>query len=149
MRSDKQMIDFSAIRFNQGSIVVLTLLGFVTDIAAFPAFVAAVLIAGSISRSLALFKLTYRFVARPLGLVRPDPVEDSPAPHDFAQLMGGVVLGAGSVLLFTGSTLLGWALAWVVVLLAAVNLFFGFCTGCFLYYQLGRIGVRGFQPRSS
>ncbi len=149
MDAKRQMIDQSAIRFNQGSIVVLTLVGFITNVAAFPAFVAAVLLAGSFTRSLALFKLTYQHVAKPLGLVRPDPVEDSPAPHEFAQLLGGVVLAAGSVLLFIDSALLGWALAWVVVLLAAVNLVFGFCTGCFLYYQLGRLGIRGFQPRSS
>jgi hypothetical protein len=32
--------------------------------------------------------------------------------------------------------------------LAAANLFFGFCAGCFVYYQLGKLGVPGFQIQS-
>jgi hypothetical protein len=36
-------------------------------------------------------------------------------------------------------------MAWVVVVLAALNLFLGFCAGCFVYYQLNRLGVPGFQ----
>jgi hypothetical protein len=45
-----------------------------------------------------------------------------------------------------GAPVLGWALTGVVVALAAVNLFLGFCAGCFMYYQLGRIGVRPSLP---
>jgi hypothetical protein len=33
-----------------------------------------------------------------------------------------------------------------VVTLAAVNLFLGFCAGCFMYYQLGRVGIRPNLP---
>jgi hypothetical protein len=33
----------------------------------------------------------------------------------------------------------------IVVVLAAVNLFLGFCVGCFVYYQLNKLGVPGFE----
>lgn len=149
MNSEKQMIDHSALKFNQIAIIVLVLLGFVTDHPAFPAIVAAVLVAGSLNQHLALFKLTYKHVIKPLKLLKQNPIEDSPAPHEFAQLLGGIVLGAGVLFLYLGSVVVGWTLSWVVILLAAMNLFFGFCAGCFVYYQLGKLGVPGFQPRSS
>ncbi len=34
--------------------------------------------------------------------------------------------------------------AWRPSMLAALNLFVGFCVGCFVYYQLNRLGVPGF-----
>jgi membrane protein DedA with SNARE-associated domain len=54
------------------------------------------------------------------------------------------VLSTAALLL--GLPLLGWALAGIVVALAAINLFLGFCLGCFIYYQLGRRGVRPALP---
>jgi hypothetical protein len=40
---------------------------------------------------------------------------------------------------------LGWALSWIVVALAALNLFAGICVGCLMYYWLNRLGVPGFK----
>jgi DMSO reductase anchor subunit len=51
------------------------------------------------------------------------------------------VLLLASLSLWGGYTVLGWVLAWLVVVLAAVNLFFGFCAGCFAFYQLSRLGL--------
>jgi hypothetical protein len=143
------MVDLSALRFNQICIISLVLLGFVLNQPALPAGVALVLLAGSIMPELALFKLIYRHVMKPLGLMRPHTEKESPAPHEFAQMLGGTVLAFGSGILFSGHAVAGWSVAWCVVFLAAANLFFGFCAGCFVYYQLGRFGVPGFHPRSS
>ena len=147
MDTRKQSLDRSALRFNQISIITLVLIGFILDQPALPAVVAVVLLAGTFSPRFALFKLTYRNALKPLRIMNPDSVEDIPAPHEFAQLLGGIVLGIGVYFLVTGSSILGWGLAWVVVLLAATNLFLGFCAGCFVYYQLGKFGVPGFRPR--
>ncbi|MEI7672083.1 MAG: DUF4395 domain-containing protein [Deltaproteobacteria bacterium] len=147
MEETRSIVDYSALRFNQAAIIALVVAGFILDVPLLPTIVASVLLAGSITPNLALFKLTYKYVALPLKLVRPDPVEDSPAPHAFAQLLGGIVLASAVIFLRLGLPLAGWTLAWVVVLLAAANLFFGFCAGCFVYFQLGKIGVPGFQPR--
>jgi hypothetical protein len=148
MGTTRQMLDHSALKFNQISIITLTLLGFILNQPFFPSFVAAVLIASSFNSNFALFKLTYKYVIKPLNLLKPNPVEDIPAPHEFAQLLGGIVLGIGSLLLYTGSLLLGWIFVWIVIALAAANLFFGFCAGCFVYYQLRKLGVPGFRIQS-
>ena len=145
MSTIKQTLDHSALKFNQIAIIIFTLLGFILNQPILPAFVAVVLIAGSMNKKFALFKLAYVHILKPLGLLTPDIVEDSPAPHEFAQLLGGIVLGTGSILLFSSLALAGWIFAWVVIILAAANLLFGFCAGCFVYYQLGKLGVPGFR----
>ena len=68
-----------------------------------------------------------------------------PEPHRFAQGFGGVVLVMAVIALITGVSLLGWLLVWVVIGLAGLNLFLGFCAGCFLYYQMNRLNVPGFE----
>ncbi len=143
--SPSHTIDQSALKFNQLSIVTLTTLGFILNQPLLPAFVAAVLIGGSIAPKLAVFKLIYTHAVKPLHLLTPNLIEEPPAPHEFAQLLGGCVLGAGSLLLLFGSAAGGWALAWVVIFLALANLIFGFCAGCFVYFQLGRLGLPGFS----
>ncbi len=147
MTTGLDIVDRSAIRFNQIGIIVLSLIGYLFNQPIFPAFVAVVMLVGTAKPDFALFKKTYAHVIKPLELMRPDPVEDIRASHEFAQLLGGLVLLAGTILLFSGASHAGWTLTWVVILLAAANLFFGFCAGCFVYYQLGRLGVRGFRRR--
>ncbi len=147
MNTQRQTMDQNSLKFNQGAIITLVLGGFIFDQPVVPAFVALVMFFGSLLPELALFKLTYRHVIRPLNLIRPRLIDDVPAPHEFAQLMGGVVLGAGALFLYTGFPTAGWALSWIVILLAATNLFLGFCAGCFIYYQLGRLGIRAFRPK--
>jgi hypothetical protein len=53
--------------------------------------------------------------------------------------MGAIVLLLAVVALFAGAATLGWGLTFVVIALAAVNLIFGFCAGCFVYFQLQRL----------
>ena len=53
--------------------------------------------------------------------------------------MGAVVLLLAVLALFSGAVAIGWGLAFVVIALAAVNLIFGFCAGCFVYFQLARL----------
>ena len=67
-------------------------------------------------------------------------MEDSPTAHNFAQGMGGVVLAIASLLLPLAAPA-GLALAVLVAFLAFVNLAFGFCAGCQIYYLLGRQGL--------
>jgi hypothetical protein len=124
------------------------LLGFILNQPILPAFVAVVLIAGSLNKKFALFKLAYAHIIKPSGFLKPNIIEDSAAPHEFAQLLGGAVLSIASILLYNNLSLAGWIFAWVVIILTAANLFFGFCAGCFVYYQLGKIGVPGFRTKS-
>ncbi|MGF1505172.1 MAG: DUF4395 domain-containing protein [Chloroflexi bacterium] len=138
-------VDHSALRTNQAFIIGGLLLGFLLDIWPLVAFVSAVLIAGTLLPQAALFKRIYQHVLKPSGIVKPDVIEDNPEPHRFAQGLGGAFTLAATVALIAGLSVVGWVLAWVVIVLAALNLFAGFCAGCFVYYQLNRLGVPGFS----
>jgi hypothetical protein len=88
---------------------------------------AAVLLVGTFVPEAALFKQVYARLLRPAGLVRAQPVAESPKPHNFAQLLGGIFLALASLVFFVVSnSVIGWALALIVLALAALNLFFGF-----------------------
>lgn len=143
--NQKRVVDHSALRVNQAFIISLLILAFVLDSWLLVAFVGLVMVLGTAVPGLGLFKLIYGRLLRPLGLVRPDVVPDNPEPHRFAQGFGGVVLALAVIALVAGAALLGWALTWLVVVLASLNLFLGFCAGCFLYYQLNRFNVPGFD----
>lgn len=146
MKSAMSMIDQTALRFNQAAIIGFTISAFVFDLPWLLLFVALVLALGTLNPRLALFKQLYQRVLKPRGWLEANLQPDDPAPHRFAQGLGAVVLllGSGSLLWFN-FTILGWGLAGLVVVLAAINLFFNFCAGCFIYYQLDR---RGWWPGS-
>lgn len=88
-------------------------------------------------------RLVYRYVAVPLGIVRPHLVPDEAAPHRFAQGLGSVFLLGATAALYGGLAALGWVLAGLVAVLAALNVLWNFCAGCFLFYQLRRSGILG------
>lgn len=135
-------VDTTAIKFNQGSIVVLTLLGFVLNQPYLVLLVGLVLAIGTIWPQAGLFKLIYQKLLRPAGLLKANVIDDDPAPHQFAQGVGALfLLASSSILLGLGNVTLGWTLAWIVIVLASINLFFNFCAGCFVYYQLDRFGL--------
>jgi hypothetical protein len=135
-------VDTTAIKFNQASIITFTLLAYVFDLPWLVLFVGAVLAVGTIRPGAALFQQVYRQVLKPIGLLKPHVIDDDPAPHRFAQGVGATFLGLSSLaLLALNAISLGWGLAGLVVVLAAINLFFNFCAGCFVYYQLRRLGL--------
>ncbi|MFQ5419087.1 MAG: DUF4395 domain-containing protein [Anaerolineae bacterium] len=141
----ERKVDHSALKVNQAFIIVLLLLAFVLDSVWLVAFVGVVMLVGTAVPALALFKRIYRHLLKPAGLVKPNVISDNPEPHRFAQGFGGVVVALAVLASLAGQPVLGWALAGLVVVLAALNLFWGFCAGCFLYYQLNRLGVPGFS----
>ena len=71
--------------------------------------------------------------------------QDNPEPHLFAQGVGGAFLLVATLAFGANVAVLGWALTWVVIALAALNLFAGICVGCLMYYWFNRIGVPGFK----
>jgi hypothetical protein len=140
-----QVVDHSALKVNQTGIVTTVLVAFIGSAFFRPALLlipllAIVLLLGTFAPQLALFKQFYFKVLKPRGIVKPHPVQDRPEPHNFAQGMGGVVLAIASVLLVP-LPVAGLALALLVAVLAFVNVAFGYCLGCQIYYQLGKAGV--------
>ncbi len=135
-------VDVTAIKFNQASIITFTLLGFLLDQPYLVLLVGLVMAVGTIWPPAALFKLIYLKLLKPNNILKANIIDDDPAPHQFAQGVGALfLLASSSALLLFNQFVLGWTLAWIVIVLAAVNLFFNFCAGCFVYYQLDRVGL--------
>lgn len=152
MASALSTVDHSALKVNQAGIVATVVVAFVGSFF-FKAFwlliplLAIVMLLGTFAPRLALFKQFYFRVLKPAGMVKPHPVQDRPEPHNFAQGMGGVVLTIASLFLYVTTPTMGVvaaigpALALIVAVLAFVNLAFGYCVGCQIYYQLGKRGL--------
>ena len=145
MSTGAQLVDHSALKVNQAGIVATVLVAFIGGAFFRPLLVlipllAIVLLLGTFAPRLALFKQIYFQVLKPRGIVKPRPVQDRPEPHNFAQGLGGVFLAVASVFLIP-LPVVGLALALLVGVLAFINLAFGYCLGCQIFYQLERRGL--------
>jgi len=140
----QSIVDHSALKVNQTGIVATVLVAFLGSVAWRPLLVlipllAVVLLLGTFVPRLALFKQLYFQVLKRRGIVKPRPVQDRPEPHNFAQGLGGVFLAVASVFLIP-LPVVGLALALLVAVLAFVNLAFGYCLCCQIFFQLERRG---------
>jgi len=145
MSTPTTVVDHSALKVNQTGIVATVLVAFIGGIVFQPLLVlipllAIVLLLGTFAPQLALFKQIYFKVLKPRGIVQPRPVLDRPEPHNFAQGLGGVFLAIASLFLLP-VPVIGLALSLLVAVLAFVNLAFGYCVGCQIFFQLERRGV--------
>jgi hypothetical protein len=138
-----QKVDHSALKTNQIIIITLNILAFILNLPLLAAFVALVMGLGS-ALKVPGFGFVYKSVLKPRGWMKPDVLDDNPEPHRFAQFLGFLFMTGGSIALYVGSGALGWSLVWLVVALAALNAFGGFCVGCAVYYWLARIKLPGF-----
>src|ERR1700694_5100639 len=118
-----QVVDHSALKVNQTGMVATVVVAFV-------------LLLGTFAPQLALFKQLYFKVLKPRGIVKPRPIRDRPEPHNFAQGLGGVFLVVASAFLLP-VPVIGLAVSLLVAVLAVVNLAFGYCLGCQIFFQLG------------
>ena len=137
-------VDRNTLRTNQAFIVTFTVLAFILGAEVgvwLMLFTALVMALGTLHPRFALFKQVHTRILRPRGWLGADVHAEDPMPHQFAQGMGSVVLMAAVAALFVGADPLGWVLNWIVAALAFVNLAVQFCAGCFVYYQLDRIGL--------
>ncbi len=136
-------VDSHLLKFSQAWTVGLTALAFVLQSRWLVVIAALCLLISAAVPAVGPFRLLYRFIAVPLRLLRPRIVEDDPAPHRFAQAIGATFLIASSAVLFLAPSafVAGWTLDLIVFALSLVNFTVGFCAGCFVYYQLGRLGL--------
>jgi len=138
--------DRSVLKVNQTILMIAIVVGYVVGLA-YPAVawilpvLAVMMLAAVASPALNVPRILYTQVLRPSGIVKPRIVQEDPAPHRFAQLVGGVFLAAASVFVIADLLLAGWVLAWIVAALAFLNFAFNICVGCIMYAQLVRIGV--------
>jgi hypothetical protein len=137
-------VDYSALRVNQSFIIPLAVLAYIFNLAWISGLLGLWMLVSSIVLKKPAFGFVFTRFLKPAGWVKPDVIQDNREPHLFAQGVGGTFLTAAAVALFAGVPGLGWALDWIVVALAALNLFGGFCVGCAMYYWLNRLNVPGF-----
>jgi hypothetical protein len=139
--------DRSVLKVNQMILMVVIVVGYLvgglaySDAAWVLPVLAVMMLAAVASPALNLPRQLYIQALRPSGIVRPRIVQEDPAPHRFAQLVGGVFLAAASIFVITGSLVVAWALAWIVAALAFLNFAFNICVGCIMYAQLVRLGL--------
>ncbi len=143
MPEQLQKVDHSALRANQTMIIGLLIGAFVSNASWLVALVALVMAYGT-ARGQPGFKVLYTRLFQPLGVFKPDVLNDNPEPHLFAQGLGSAVLFGAVIVFWGGAAAVGWGLAWLVIALAALNLFAGMCVGCAIYYWLNRLHIPGF-----
>jgi hypothetical protein len=138
-----QKVDHAALKVNQAFIIGLNILAFILNLPWLALLVALAMTIGTALKGPG-FGFVYRYALKAWGWVKPDVIADNPEPHRFAQGFGAGVMALGVGFLFGGGAVAGWGLVWLVIALAALNLFAGFCAGCAVYYWLNRLNVPGF-----
>jgi Domain of unknown function (DUF4395) len=138
--------DRSVLKVNQAILMSVIVVGYLVGLVYHPVawalpVLAVMMLAAVASPSLNVPRLIYLRWLKPAGIVKPRIRQEDPAPHRFAQLLGGVFLAAASVFVITNILLVAWVLAWIVAALAFLNFAFDICVGCIMYAQLVRIGL--------
>ena len=140
-----QKVDHAALRTNQAFIIGLSITAYVANAPWLAGLIGLAMVLGTILKVPA-FSFVYRHWLR--EWLKPEVLADNAEPHRFAQGFGAAVELAGFALLAADASFAGWALIWLVIFLAALNLFAGFCAGCMVYYWLNRLHVPGFVKSS-
>jgi len=97
--------------------------------------------------TLDIYKWLYHGILKPLGLLKPDMRIDNIEAYRFANMIGIIVSGTASYLLYSGYETIGWSIVWVMMSLGSLAVL-GWCAGCFVYYMLQKMGIKGFFRHS-
>jgi len=139
-----QKVDQNGLKTGQALTISLLVIAFVLDLWILVAFVAIAQLLGGLASPYAPYRLFYQNVIKPRGIIQPNIQPDNPEPHRFAMLIGAIFNGTATLLLLSGVPVIAWGLVWVVIALANLNFWLHFCLGCWMYYQLNRLGIPGF-----
>lgn len=137
-------LDQNGLKTGQALTIILLILAFLLDTWVLVAFVALAQLLGALDFAYAPFRLIYQHIVKRSGLVQPRLEADVPEPHRFALLVGALFNTAATIALLSGASTVGWVLVGIVVVLANLNFWANFCLGCWVYFQLNRLGVPGF-----
>jgi len=139
-----RMIDRNGMRGGAGiSAVVLAVAAALGWEGAVPAMALALGIGAFFGLRYSPLGATYRFIKKTLKLTIPIEPEEEPPPR-FAQLLGSLVLGIGTIGFYgLNSSVMGWTCALVVVALQTLLAVTGLCVGCELYLYGKRFSARG------
>jgi hypothetical protein len=138
-------VDQSGLKVGQAVTIIALVAAFVLSNPLLVALVGLAQLLGALDSPYGPYRLLYQNVLRPRGIVKPNVIPDNPEPHRFAMLVGAGFNFAGALLIWTNVSALGWALVWVVIVLANLNFWLNFCLGCWMYYQANKRGIPGFD----
>jgi hypothetical protein len=130
-------IDPRAPRFNQSVLTLALVLGFALQwwyVA--PIFAVVLFLGAAFGPRYGPFLRVYAQFVKP-RLAPPTELED-PRPPRFAAAVGVVFLSAATVFFVAGLGAVGWALALIVAVLAALSAVTGICVGCEIYLVIAR-----------
>ncbi|MFW8625968.1 DUF4395 domain-containing protein [Deinococcus sp. ME38] len=133
--------DLSALKFNQLSVVFVTLLAVILTLPALTLILGAAMLLGAVRPDLSPMRAAYRLLGPALGL-KPEVVDEDPRAHHFAQGVGGTFLLASAAFTLVGLPVAGALLGVVVIALAVLNLTEKICVGCIMYFQFRRLRYR-------
>jgi uncharacterized protein DUF4395 len=135
-------VDQNELRVNSALVITVLVTAFVFNRWELVAFQTLALFLTAAHLSLGPYVVLYRHVLHRAGIVKPDLRVDNPEPHRFAAMFGTMVSSAATYFLATGRSVAGWGLVWLLIALASAGLA-GWCAGCFTYYMMNRLGLRG------
>ncbi len=135
-------VDQNELRVNSFFVVTVLVTAFVINRWELVAFQAGALFLTTLNLGVGPYVALYRHVLRPIGIIKPDLRIDNPEPHRFAAMVGTIVAATATYLLARGHGVAGWGTVWLLISLASAG-FAGWCAGCFTYYMLNRLGLRG------
>jgi hypothetical protein len=137
-------VDEHGLKAGQALTWIVLILAFILNAWPLVALVGVSQLLGALDSPFGPFRLVYKHLLVPAGILKPKLIADNPEPHRFAMSLGAIFNGLATVALLTGATTVGWGLVAIVVVLANLNFWLNFCVGCLMYYQLNRFGVPGF-----
>ena len=140
---DSNTVDHAAIKTGQLLSIAMLIGAFGADRWEPVALLAVIFLLTSLFWQWGPFTLVYRLLLKPLGWVRADVRVDNTQSHQFGQAIGALSAALAAVALYAGYTILGWGMVWILIALTALS-FMGWCIGCFIYFQLYRLGLGGF-----
>ena len=140
---EEKTVDHSAIKVSQTSAMIVFITSLVLNRWELVAAMSVVFLVSAIAPKLSPFALLYRYILRPLGLIKEDIRNDIQEAHTFAQYIGIIFAGVSAYLIYAGYTYIGWGLVISMIVLAMVSLS-GWCIGCFFYYLINKTGLGGF-----
>ncbi|HAN56390.1 MAG TPA: hypothetical protein DCQ77_09490 [Betaproteobacteria bacterium] len=136
-------VDHAEIKLGQIFTMLLSVAAFVFAKPAYLIVLGGIFLVTAVYRPLSPFVLIYRYAVKPLGLMRSDYRLDNIQPHAFGQFIGAITVMLALALFYMGYYTVGWTIVWVLFALTLIS-YLGWCVGCFLYYQLYRLGLQGF-----
>jgi hypothetical protein len=145
--SKTRMIDKNGMRGGAALSAVLLLVGFVFQWRAMvPVIGAALAVGGLFGLRYSPLGAAYRFVKKAFKLEIPVEPEEEPPPR-FAQTLGFVFLGLGSLAFIPSWNALGWTLALLVAALQTLLAATGLCIGCEIYIYSRRFTAKGAEAQ--